>query len=44
MRASGTEKLIRVMAEGPDLSELEEITGEICATVEGALGTSEFAA
>ena len=44
VRASGTEKLIRVMAEGPDMSELEEITQEICAAVEGALGTSEFAA
>ena len=38
VRASGTEKLIRVMAEGPDLSELEEITGEICGVVKEMLG------
>jgi len=38
VRASGTEKLIRVMAEGPDLAELEHITGEICSAVKKALG------
>ena len=38
VRASGTEKLIRVMAEGPDLSELEEITGDICGVVKKMLG------
>lgn len=38
VRASGTEKLIRVMAEGPDQSELEEITDEICAVVKKSLG------
>jgi len=38
VRASGTEKLVRVMAEGPDLSELEEITGEISDRIRTALG------
>ena len=38
VRASGTEKLIRVMAEGPDLAELEEITGDICGVVKKMLG------
>ncbi|HUV03885.1 MAG TPA: phosphoglucosamine mutase [Armatimonadota bacterium] len=37
VRASGTERLIRVMAEGPDLAELEEITGDICSAVKRAL-------
>ena len=37
VRASGTERLIRVMAEGPDLAELQEITGEICSAVKKAL-------
>lgn len=38
VRASGTEKLIRVMAEGPDQEELEEITGNICEIVKSTLG------
>lgn len=38
VRASGTEKLIRVMAEGPEQNELEEITGEICAVVKRTIG------
>lgn len=33
VRASGTEKLIRVMAEGPDQEELEKITEDICCVV-----------
>ncbi|MDO8586683.1 MAG: phosphoglucosamine mutase [Armatimonadota bacterium] len=33
VRASGTEKLIRVMAEGPDLSELEVLTEQVAAVV-----------
>ena len=37
VRASGTARLIRVMAEGPDLAELQEITGEICSAVKKAL-------
>lgn len=38
VRASGTEKLIRVMAEGPDQSELEEIVEEICTVVKCKMG------
>lgn len=38
VRASGTEKLVRVMAEGPDLSELEEITEGICSEIRRSLG------
>ncbi|MHB0999331.1 MAG: phosphoglucosamine mutase [Armatimonadota bacterium] len=33
VRASGTEKLIRVMAEGPDLKDLESITSDICDSI-----------
>lgn len=33
VRPSGTEKLIRVMAEGPDQSDLEVVVEEICAAV-----------
>lgn len=38
VRASGTEKLIRVMAEGPDITDLYEVTDEICAAVKRVLG------
>jgi len=38
VRASGTERLIRVMAEGPDQSELEEIVEEICEIIRKKLG------
>ncbi len=38
VRASGTENLIRVMAEGPDLKELESITSGICEIVKSSLG------
>lgn len=38
VRASGTEKLIRVMAEGPEQSELEQITDEIVEVVKRELG------
>ena len=38
VRPSGTEKLIRVMAEGPDQSELDEIVGEITGVVKARLG------
>ncbi|MCX6376054.1 MAG: phosphoglucosamine mutase [Armatimonadetes bacterium] len=38
VRASGTEKLVRVMAEGPDQGELEEITGAICDQIKSRLG------
>jgi phosphoglucosamine mutase len=37
VRASGTEKLIRVMAEGPDLSELECLTEQVAAVVRDRL-------
>ncbi len=38
VRASGTEKLIRVMAEGPDMDELRSVAHDICEVVRGALG------
>jgi phosphoglucosamine mutase len=38
VRPSGTEKLIRVMAEGPDREELEGLVGEIAEAVERTLG------
>ena len=37
VRASGTEKLIRVMAEGPDLSELETLTEQVASVVRARL-------
>ena len=37
VRPSGTEPLIRVMAEGNDLSELEEITRGIAQVIEQEL-------
>ena len=40
VRASGTEKLVRVMAEGPDLRELEEITAAICGEIKRFLGAA----
>jgi phosphoglucosamine mutase len=36
IRKSGTEPLIRVMAEGDDGAEVEEVVAEICAAVEEA--------
>lgn len=33
VRASGTEPLIRVMAEGPDVKELQEIVEEVCSAI-----------
>lgn len=38
VRPSGTEKLIRVMAEGPDQAELDSLVGHICDAVRKALG------
>lgn len=38
VRPSGTEKLIRVMAEGPDQQELETLVGQICDAVKKAMG------
>lgn len=38
VRASGTEKLVRVMAEGPDQAEIESLAGEIAAVVQQKFG------
>ncbi len=38
VRPSGTEKLIRVMAEGPDQRELETLVGQIADAVKKAMG------
>lgn len=38
VRASGTEKLVRVMAEGPDQAEIENIAGEIASLIEKKFG------
>jgi phosphoglucosamine mutase len=38
VRASGTEKLVRVMAEGPDQIEIEAIAGEIAALMQKKFG------
>lgn len=37
VRASGTERLIRVMAEGPDINELEQITSMISNVIKNEL-------
>lgn len=39
VRASGTEKLVRVMVEGPEQSEIEAIAGELAALVQAKFGT-----
>ena len=36
IRKSGTEPLIRVMAEGDDMAEVETIVDDICAAVAAA--------
>ena len=38
VRASGTEKLVRVMAEGPDQTEVETLAGEVAAWVREKVG------
>ncbi len=38
VRASGTEKLVRVMAEGPDSREIETLAGGIAALVQKKMG------
>jgi phosphoglucosamine mutase len=38
VRPSGTEKLIRVMAEGPDMDELDKLAGDIAEAVQKSLG------
>lgn len=41
VRPSGTEPLIRVMAEGPDLEQLQRIVDDIAAIVEHEMGPSK---
>lgn len=38
VRASGTEKLVRVMAEGPDQTEIDVLAGEIASLVQKKVG------
>jgi phosphoglucosamine mutase len=38
VRASGTEPLVRVMAEGPDQEELRELTGGLAKVIRAELG------
>ncbi|MBI3910241.1 MAG: phosphoglucosamine mutase [Armatimonadetes bacterium] len=38
VRASGTERMIRVMAEGPDAAEIAEIVDEIAAVIRERMG------
>lgn len=38
VRASGTERIIRVMAEGPDQAELDRIVGKIAAVIQEKMG------
>jgi phosphoglucosamine mutase len=40
VRASGTEPLIRIMAEGPDQDELHELAGGLAKVVRAELGSS----
>lgn len=39
VRASGTERLIRVMAEGPDEAEVQEIVARVAAVVRDVMGS-----
>lgn len=41
VRPSGTEPLIRVMAEGPDMTQLERIVDDISAVVEHEMGPAK---
>ena len=41
VRPSGTEPLIRVMAEGPDLEQLKRIVDDIAVVVEHEMGPSK---
>jgi phosphoglucosamine mutase len=38
VRASGTERIIRVMAEGADLHELDEVVGQIASVIRDTMG------
>ena len=42
IRKSGTEPVIRVMAEGEDRAKVEAVVDEICAAVEKACGEQEY--
>ena len=41
VRPSGTEKLIRVMAEGPDQDQLNTLVGDICDAVKNEMGEAK---
>jgi len=41
VRPSGTEKLIRVMAEGPDQGQIETLVGDICEAVKSEMGEAK---
>ncbi len=43
IRASGTEPLIRVMAEGEDLSTIQDVVEALCATIASATRAAEAA-
>jgi phosphoglucosamine mutase len=38
VRASGTERIIRVMAEGPDQAQLDRIVGQIAGVIQDKMG------
>jgi phosphoglucosamine mutase len=38
VRPSGTEKMIRVMAEGPDAAEVDALVESVAAAIRSALG------
>lgn len=38
VRPSGTEPLIRVMAEGPDQTELQDLVGTVCSIIRDTIG------
>ncbi len=40
VRASGTEPVIRVMAEGDDLGAVEKVVGDICSVIEKTAGAA----
>jgi phosphoglucosamine mutase len=40
VRASGTEKLIRVMAEGPDMDEIRSVVDRVAEAVARSMGST----